>query len=98
MVKVQTKSGFVWNVDENIVADWDFLDMLCDSESEDKTLALKASRNCVKMLLGKDGAAALADHVKDEKGIKNSAMVFEEFKEIMTLLGEKSKKSQPSQP
>ncbi len=98
MKKIQTKSGFAWNVDERMVADWDFLDRLCDSESDDKTLALKASRDCVKILLGTDGAAALAEHVKDKDGIKSSAKVFEEFKEIMTLLGENSKKSQPSQP
>ena len=97
MTKIQTKSGFVWNVDERMVGDWDFLDCLCDSENEDKTVALKASRNCVKMLLGKDGASALAEHVKDKDGIKNSAKVFEEFKEIMTLLGEKQKKSSSSQ-
>ena len=96
-MKIQTKSGFVCEVNEGIVADWDFLDLLCDSESDDPSIKIRASRDAVKMLLGKDGAAALADHVKDEKGIKNSAKVFEEFKEIMNLLGEKTKKSQSSQ-
>lgn len=97
MTKVQTKSGFVWEVNEKIVADWDFVDMLCDTESEDETVKIVASRNAIKMLLGKDGAAALAEHVKDKDGIKNSAKVFAEFKEIMRQLGENSKKSQPSQ-
>ena len=97
-MKVQTKSGFVCEVNEKIVADWDFLDVLCDTEDEDKTVALKASRKAVNLLLGKEGAAALAEHVKDENGIKSSARVFEEFKEIMNMLGENSKKSQPSQP
>lgn len=97
MQHIQTKSGFVCDVNEQLVADWDFLDVLCDSEDEDKAVALKASRKAVKMLLGEKGAAALAEHVKDENGIKNCARVFEEFKEIMSLLGEESKKSQPSQ-
>ena len=97
-MKIQTKSGFVCEVNENVVADWDFLDVLCDSESDDPSVKIRGSRNAVKMLLGKEGAAALAEHVKDEKGIKNSARVFEEFKEIMTILGEKTKKSQSSQP
>lgn len=96
-MKIQTKSGFVWDVNEKLVADWDFLDMLCDAESENETLRIKASRDAVRFLLGKDGAAALADHVKDESGIKNSAKVFEEFKEIMALLGESTKKSESSQ-
>lgn len=98
MTKVQTKSGFVWEVNEKIVADWEFLDLLCDTESEDETTKIIASRNATKMLLGKDGAAALAEHVKDKDGIKNSAKVFAEFKEILTQLGKDSKKSQSSQP
>lgn len=96
-MKIQTKSGFVCEVNENLVADWDFLDLLCDSESDNESTRIRASRDAVKFLLGKDGAAALADHVKDEKGVKSSARVFEEFKEIMTLLGENSKKSESSQ-
>lgn len=97
MTRIQTKSGFVWDVDEKKVGEWDFLDALCDSEDENKTVALKASRNVVKMLLGNDGASALAEHVKDKDGFKSSARVFEEFKEIMTLLGDSSKKSPSSQ-
>lgn len=96
-MRIQTKSGFVCDVNENLVADWDFLDLLCDSESDDESVKIRASRDAVKYLLGKDGAAALAEHVKDDKGIKSSAKVFEEFREIMTLLGENSKKSEPSQ-
>lgn len=98
MVKVQTKSGFVCEVNEKIVADWGFLDVLCDCESDDATVRMRASRDAVKLLLGKENAAALAEHVKDKDGIRNSARVFEEFREIMTLLGEKTKKSQSSQP
>ena len=71
-MKIQTKSGFVCDVNEKIVADWDFLDVLCDSESDDQTTRVRASRDAVKMLLGKEGAAALAEHVKDKNGIKNS--------------------------
>lgn len=96
-MKIQTKSGFVCEVNEDLVADWDFLDLLCDAESDDESTRIKASRDAVKFLLGKENAAALADHVKDENGIKNSAKVFEEFKEIMTLLGENAKKSESSQ-
>ena len=96
-MKIQTKSGFVCDVNEKIVADWDFLDVLCDAESENESTRVIASRNAVKMLLGKEGAAALAEHVKGKDGIKSSAKVFEEFKEIMTLLGEDSKKSESSQ-
>ena len=97
MKKIQTKSGFVCEVNEKIVADWDFLDVLCDAESENESVRIIASRDAVKMLLGKEGAAKLAEHVNGKDGIKNSAQVFAEFREIMTLLGEDAKKSQSSQ-
>lgn len=95
-MKIKTKSGFVCDVDERMAADWDFVDALVDCESPDPTLRVIATRNCIKMLLGKEGAAALAEHVKDEHGVKNIATMLFEFKEIMTLIGEKQKKSSSS--
>lgn len=97
MQKIQTKSGFVWDVDERKAADWDFVCSLVECDSPDDTTRIKASTACVLMLLGKEGAAALAEHVKDKDGIKSTAKVFAEFKEILNLLGEKTKKSQSSQ-
>lgn len=96
-MKIKTKSGFVCDVDEMKAADWDFVDALVDCESPDPDKRVIASRNCIKFLLGTDGAAALADHVKDENGIKNIAKMLEEFREILSLIGEKSKKSLSSQ-
>ena len=97
MVKVQTKSGFVWNVDEKKAADWDFVNALVDCEDTDNSKRVKASRDVIIFLLGKDGAAALADHVKDKHGIKSIALMLTEFREILTMLGEESKKSDSSQ-
>ena len=97
MVKVQTKSGFVWNVDEKKAADWDFVNALVDCEDDDNSKRVKASRDVIIFLLGKDGAAALADHVKDKHGIKSIALMLTEFREILTMLGEESKKSDSSQ-
>lgn len=97
MVEIQTKSGFVWNVDEKRVTDWDFAKALAESESEDVGTQVKAIAFLVPYLLGKDGEAALADHVKDENGVKPTLKVISEFREILNLLGEKSKKSASSQ-
>lgn len=95
-MKIKTKSGFVCEVDERMAADWDFVDALVDCESDDATKRVIASRNCIKMLLGKEGASALAEHVKDEHGVKSIANMLSEFREIMTLIGEKQKKSSSS--
>lgn len=92
-MKIKTKSGFVWDVDEKKAADWDFVDALCDCESENATTRVVASRNCIKMLLGTDGASALAEHVKDENGVRNIGHMLIEFREIMSQIGEKQKKS-----
>ena len=97
MKKVQTKSGFVWNVDEKKAADWDFVCALVDCDDADGATRVKASRNVVIYLLGSDGAAALAEHVKDKNGIKPINKIMEEFKEILTLLGAETKKSDSSQ-
>lgn len=97
MVKVQTKSGFVWNVDEKKAADWDFVNALVDCEDADNAKRVKASRDAIVLLLGEDGAAALAEHVKDKNGVRSIANMLTEFREVLTLLGEKTKKSDSSQ-
>lgn len=96
-MKIKTKSGFVCDVDEKKAADWEFVDALCDCESPNDSLRVMATRNCIKFLLGNDGAAALAEHVKDENGVRSIARMLVEFKDIMDQLGEKSKKSASSQ-
>jgi hypothetical protein len=96
-MKIKTKSGFVCDVDEKKAADWDFVDALVDCESDNESTRVIAARNCIKLLLGKDGAAALAEHVKDENGVKNIGKMLVEFKEIMALIGDKQKKSASSQ-
>lgn len=96
-MKITTKSGFVWDVDEKKAADWEFVDTLCDCESPDDTVRVRASRDVIKLLLGTDGAAALAEHVKDENGVRSIANMLVEFREIMTLIGAKAKKSSSSQ-
>ena len=96
-MKIETKSGFVWDVDEKKAADWDFVNALVDCEDADNSKRVKASRDVIIFLLGEDGAAALADHVKDKHGIKSIAEMLTEFREILTLLGKETKKSDSSQ-
>ena len=95
-MKVKTKSGFVYDIDEGKVAEWTFVDNLVDMESADQTRRIIATRNAIKYLLGEEGTEKLAEHVKDDKGIRNFGRMLEEFKEIMALLGEKQKKSSSS--
>lgn len=95
-MKVKTKSGFVIDIDEGKVAEWTFVDNLVDMESADQSRRIVATRNAIKYLLGEDGTEKLAEHVKNDKGIRSFGLMLEEFKEIMALLGEKQKKSSSS--
>ena len=96
-MKVQTKSGFVWNVDPDRARDWRFCKYLALCDSDNGTEVLKGVTFCVPQLLGDDGEAALVKHVTNSKGIAPSDLIIKEFKEIIVLLGEESKKSQSSQ-
>lgn len=96
-MKIKTKSGFVYDVDEKKAADWDFVQALVDCESPDGSRKMAGTVNAIKLLLGEEGAAALAEHVKDQNGVRNIGLMLTEFKEIMTILGEKQKKSSSSQ-
>lgn len=97
MKKIQTKSGFAWDVNEKKAADWDFVSGLVDLEDDSEAKRVKALRFVVVFLLGEDGAAALAEHVKDKEGIKSIGRIMDEFKEILSLLNDDAKKSSSSQ-
>lgn len=94
-MKIQTKSGFVWDVDENRVKDWRFARHLaeCDNEST----AIFGVSKAVTFLMGEDGEAALMTHVTDQDGNIPTTRIIAEFREIMQFAGESIKKSQSSQ-
>ena len=96
-MKVQTKSGFAWNVNEAKAKDWRFSKHLAMCDSDDGSKVLKGITFCVPWLLGEDGEEALMQHVADKSGAIESEQVIREFNEIVTLLGKEVKKSQPSQ-
>lgn len=96
-MKVQTKSGFAWDVDEEKAKDWRFGKHLAMCDSGNYSEVLKGITFCVPFLLGEDGEEALVKHVIDKKGHASSEKVIKEFNEIMTLIGEDVKKSESSQ-
>ena len=91
MVKVQTTSGFVCNVDERKAKDWNFLEALVDCENENETVALRGITKVVPLLLGTNEFERLKKHVEKD-GIADVEIVMSEFKEILEQIGEKTKK------
>ena len=96
-MKIQTKSGFVCEVNENKVKDWRFCKNLAKCDSGDESSIIQGLTFVIPFLLGEDGEEALMKHVTDKSGIVSTERVIDEFKEIMTLMGESSKKSPSSQ-
>lgn len=94
-MKIQTKSGFVCNIDEDKVKDWRFARALAKCDAE--TTAIQGMSMAVTFLLGDSGESALMDHVKEESGAIPTEKVISEFKEILELAGAEIKKSQSSQ-
>lgn len=97
MTKIQTKSGFVWNVNEKKVGDWRFAKYLAKCEGDNEAERVMGLTFVVPFLLGDDGEAALAEHVKKKNGDIMTADILSEFREILVLLGEEAKKSKSSQ-
>ena len=91
MVKVQTTSGFVCNVDERKAKDWNFLEALVDCENENESIALRGITKVVPLLLGTNEFEKLKKHVEKD-GIADVEVMMSEFKEILEQIGEKTKK------
>lgn len=90
-------SGFVCNVNEKKAKDWRFIKAMADWDSGDESRALKGVTAALPLLLGKEGEQKLLEHVSDEDGIADIELMMSEFKEIVVLMGEETKKSQTSQ-
>ena len=91
MVKVQTTSGFVCNVDERKAKSWEFLEALVDCESKDESKALRGMVTIIPLLLGEDGLEKLKKHTEKD-GFTDIEVIMTEFKEILEQIGAKTKK------
>jgi hypothetical protein len=96
-MEIHTMSGFVCNVNEKKAKDWRFIKAMADWDSGDESRALKGVTAALPLLLGKEGEQKLLEHVSDEDGIADIELMMSEFKEIVVLMGEETKKSQTSQ-
>jgi hypothetical protein len=91
MVKVQTTSGFVCNVDERKAKDWNFLEALVDCENENESIALRGITKVVPLLLGTNEFEKLKKHVEKD-GFTDVEVIMSEFKEILEQIGQQTKK------
>lgn len=94
-MKVQTKSGFVCDVDINKAKDWRFVKAL--AMFDDNATVINGMAVAVPFLLGEKGEKALMEHVKTKEGNYPADVMLREFREIMDNVGSEAKKSQSSQ-
>lgn len=78
MVEVKTNSGFVIEFDEARADNMEFLDALTDADEN-----IANAGRAISLLLGKEGRAALYDHVRTEDGRVPINAVASEFLEIL---------------
>lgn len=90
-MKIKTKNGFEWNVNEKKAQDWRFVKYLAMCDSGDESDMLKGITNAVPFLLGEKGEKALIEHITDDDGIASTEAMMNEFKDIITALGNASK-------
>ena len=91
MTKGKTASGFVFEIDEKRLSDWEFVKLLAAGEDEDATEGqrLSASVKLVRFMLGKDGEKRLIEHVRDDDGIADAGRINEEISAIFNIIGER---------
>ena len=91
MKDITTSTGFKIEVDEDNFDNMEFVELL--AQAEDETKELMIAPKAIEMTLGKEGKASLYDHVRDEKGRPRASKAIEEFREIISLVGDGGKNS-----
>lgn len=91
MKDVTTTTGFKIEVDEDNFDNMEFVELL--AQAEDETKELMIAPKAIEMTLGKEGKKALYNHVRDEKGRPRASKAIEEFREIISLVGDGGKNS-----
>ncbi len=97
MIEVTTSSGFVAQIDPEVLDDWEFMSAIADADSKDVGKALRANVFICKYMLGEEGEARLMEHLKEQNGGKCKASdVMNVVIEIFSLI--KSSKNSKSSP
>ena len=90
MRHIKTKSGFEVDIDESVVDNMEFVDILTEIDDESTPAPFGLSRIC-SMVLGKKNKKALYEHLRDEHGNVPPDKVEAELMEIILGLGKEAK-------
>lgn len=84
MLTGKTKSGFEFKINEEILDDYDFLELLCKIDEGETTLVIKM----VDHLLGAEQKEKLKEHVRTATGRVSAKKLLEETMEIFNATKE----------
>ena len=79
MLRGKTKSGFEFEIDGEILDDYDFLELLCKIDEGETSLMIKM----VDRLLGSEQKEKLKEHVKTDSGRVSAKKLLTEVMEII---------------
>lgn len=88
MLVGSTQSGFEFEIDPEQLDDMEYVEKL--AEIEENVLVLP---KVIVMTLGEEGKKRLYDHLREDNGRVSVSKVSEEFTEILTIAGSKTKNS-----
>lgn len=78
MLKGKTKSGFTYQISEERLNNYELLELFGDMEEDTTKLP-----QVIRLLLGKELATKLKDHVRDADGLVPADKMGEEIQEIL---------------
>lgn len=94
-MKIKTSSGFECNINERCFNDWRYIQSMKKVQSGEDALIIDGITSVVSLVLGKE-EQRLIEHIADGDGFADTTKLVREFNEIVTIAGEKVKKSKPS--
>ena len=89
MLKGETKSGFHYEIHDNVFDNMELVDTISEATEDDPV----AISRLVKLTLGVDQRKKLYDHLRTEDGRVPTEKVFETVGEIFAAFGQQEKNS-----
>lgn len=83
-MKAHLKDGFEVDIRDEVIDDWEFLEILSDIDEGETGLIVRAAR----MMLGKEGVSSLKEHIRDGNGRVDAEAMVNAIQELMNSTNE----------
>lgn len=83
-MKAHLKDGFEVDIRDEVIGDWEFLEILSDIDEGETGLIVRAAR----MMLGKEGVSSLKEHIRDGNGRVDAEAMVNAIQELMNSTNE----------